>query len=358
MQLLRVLLEMKQISVEQVNPIQDEKWDQQVSLHDDATVFHSSAWSRVLEETYGHFPCCLRLLEGEKLLALVPMMEVSKFPKGLRGVGMPFSDSCTPLLYEKGCEDEVLNEVRRVLKAREWRYAEIRATASLEKAANPDGAVSFYGHELSLSNKEEDQMQRMRSSARRCLRQAVESGFSVSIASSWSALQKFFGLHEKTRRRHGAPPQPLSFFKSIYRHILKSGKGFVSLVEKNGLPVSGAVFFHSKTRATYKFGASDERYLGSRPNHLAMWEGIRSLIAQGCKVLEFGRTDPSQDGLRRFKKSWGANEVNLLYLRSNEDSDRWEIKPESHNSSLLSGFRFMPLPINRLAGRMIYPHLD
>jgi hypothetical protein len=165
-------------------------------------------------------------------------------------------------------------------------------------------------------------------------------------------------LHERTRRRHGVPPQSWAFFENVHRTMIATGRGFVSLVERGGVPISAAVFLFARQRAIYKFGASDERSLETRPNHLAIWEAIRALISRNCQILDFGRTTRSQTGLRRFKASWGARETELVYSRCHLASGEWSAVPEGARTNSFSGFRFMPLPINRWAGRMLYSHLD
>ena len=59
-----------------MNPLVDSEWDDAISTHPDATIFHSTAWARVLVDTYGHRPCYVQVSLNGSLLALVPMMEV------------------------------------------------------------------------------------------------------------------------------------------------------------------------------------------------------------------------------------------------------------------------------------------
>ena len=77
--------------------------------------------------------------------------------------------------------------------------------------------------------------------------------------------------------------------------------------------------------AIYKFGASDERLQEFRANNLAMFEGIKYLAEAGAEILHFGRTEKENEGLRRFKLSWGATEEEIRYARFEMASGSWKV---------------------------------
>jgi hypothetical protein len=89
-----------------------------------------------------------------------------------------------------------------------------------------------------------------------------------------------------------------------------------------------------------------------------MFEGIRYLAEGGAETLHFGRTDKENEGLRRFKLSWGATEEILDYARFDTASRSWKHSRDSCSTSHRRIFRALPASLNRLAGAMIYPHLD
>jgi lipid II:glycine glycyltransferase (peptidoglycan interpeptide bridge formation enzyme) len=118
------------------------------------------------------------------------------------------------------------------------------------------------------------------------------------------------------------------------------------------------MFFKLGRHAVYKFGASDERLQELRANNFAMFEGIRYLADAGAEALHFGRTDKENNGLRRFKLSWGATEEEINYARFEMASGSWKHSCDSRSTSHRRIFRALPASLNRLAGAMIYPHLD
>ena len=89
-----------------------------------------------------------------------------------------------------------------------------------------------------------------------------------------------------------------------------------------------------------------------------MWEAIRFLAQNGCDSLHFGRTSLADAGLRRFKLGWGTTEEVISYFRWNTASGRWAAGADHLKGAHNMLFASMPLALNRLAGTLIYPHLD
>lgn len=344
------------VKIEQVDPRQDPEWDHAVDRHPAASVFHGADWARVLMDAYGHKPVFLRFGDESGTRALVPMFEVNSLTKGRRGVAVPFADFGGGLLFDGVETDAVRSRLETLASESGWRYLELRSI--LDPSHEPDVKPTYLGHVLPLMENPDDQFAQMDPAARRCVRRAEAAGLSCSTTTSWEGMNHFFQLHVRTRRAHGSPPQPLRFFRLIHRHLLEQGKGFVTLVEKAGRPVAGAVFLRGARNALFKFGASDPGALSDRPNHLAIWAGIRELIRQGVGELHFGRTTPLQGGLCRFKRSWGAQEYPIYYHRYLPREQRWALKAPETKAPGCAAFQFMPLPINRLAGRLLYPQFD
>src|SRR6202035_1144695 len=140
-------------------------------------------------------------------------------------------------------------------------------------------------------------------------------GLTVEVNKTGEGMKDFYRLHARTRRRHGLPPQPFSFFTNIQKEIIEGGLGFIVLAKYYATPVAAAVFLHSGEKGLFKFGASDERAQLLRGNNFVMWEGIKHLISKGLKSVHFGRTSMNNSGLRQFKLSWGTEEEVIEYFR-------------------------------------------
>ena len=347
----------RSLQMQILDPVNDPGWDHVAALHRDASCFHTSAWAKVLHQTYNHQPFYLQFSRGHTLAALIPLMEVQSLFTGRRGVCLPFSDACEPLIFDPESIGIVTDQLVRFARERHWKYLEVRGGKSFRLTARP--VVQFYGHTLDLRSGTEELITRFASPVRRAIRKAERSGVNVRIVRNRQAIGDFYQLHVQTRRRHGLPPQPASFFLSIYEHIIKSGLGFIVLAQRGSRPIAAAIFFCFGKNALYKYGASDKRFQELRANNLVMWQGIQFLARNGAEKLHFGRTEQENEGLRRFKLSWNTQEETIDYFRFDPSGRQCLAPARSHDSGLHKKvFGRLPLMFNRLAGSMIYPHLD
>ncbi len=339
-----------------VDPLCEPAWDHGIALHRDGTFFHTSAWARVLHQTYGHKPFYLQFFQGRKLAALIPLMEIRSPLTGCRGVCLPFSDLCDPLFFEQDVEGFVRDRLLNFAQQRRWHHLEVRGNRWFQLGPEPVGR--FYGHTLGLNGDCSQMFSRFASSVRRAIRKAQRSEVNVTVVRDRQAVAQFYKLHVETRRRHGLPSQPASFFRKIYEHIIKPGNGFIVLARHGHRAIAAAMFFHFGNNAIYKYGASNKKFQEFRANNLAMWHGIQFLVRIGMGKLHFGRTDCVNDGLRRFKLAWGAQEETINYYRVDPSGRQCFIRPRNDFGFHKQIFGRLPLMLNRVAGSIIYPHLD
>jgi lipid II:glycine glycyltransferase (peptidoglycan interpeptide bridge formation enzyme) len=248
-----------------------------------------------------------------------------------------------------------MNLLSQLARERKWKYFEVRGRNS-GVLTNP--TVTYFGHVLDLRSKAEGLLTRFKSSVRRNVRKAKQSGLCVLATRCPEAILDFYQLHGQTRKRHGLPPQPLSFFLNIREEILERGLGVVVIAKSGSHPVAAAVFFRFGEKAVYKFGASDESFCKLRCNNLVMFEAIRFLLENGVETLHFGRTSLDNHGLRRFKLAWGTKEEIIEYFRFEPLTEKCLTGRDKTSGFHRTIFSRLPLAFNRLAGTIIYPHLD
>ncbi len=169
-----------------------------------------------------------------------------------------------------------------------------------------------------------------------------------------AALDAFYALHLRTRRKLGVPTQPKRFIRR-FEELFAAGLGFVWTILEDDQPVAAAVFLTHNGTVTYKYGASDERALNKRPNNLLLAEAIRWSCEAGFHTFDFGRTEVENEGLRAFKSGWGAEEVELPYTYFSDH----EPAPESalRERIMSATIRHSPAVVGRLVGEALYRHV-
>ena len=286
---------------------------------------------------------------------MIPVMEVNSFLTGKRGVSLPFTDHCEPIAPNEACFSSMFDEILRYGRTAGWKSLEIRGGAEHFNGIVP--YRTYVRHVLSLHDREAELFRRLNSATRRNIRTAEKSELQVTLSSSEKDLDEYYRLHCLTRKRHGVPPQPRSFFKAIHGNVIQKGKGFVVLAALQGQPVSGSVYFHSGRKAIYKFGASDLRYQHLRPANLVMWEALRWFSKNGFNEICFGRTDLESAGLIHFKDGWSTRKEPLNYYRYDLKRSAFAKGSTEMNRVSERIFRGSPVPLLRFAGELLYRHV-
>ena len=88
-----------------------------------------------------------------------------------------------------------------------------------------------------------------------------------------------------------------------------------------------------------------------------MWEAIRWYAEHGYDSLCMGRTEKHHAGLRQFKTGWGAEETVIRYYRYDFARAAYVEEAESGESSYHQLMTYMPIPVLRLAGSILYKHM-
>jgi len=337
-----------------INPLTHPNFDALVEAAPHATVFHTAGWARVLKEAYNYTPAYFADMDDTKISTLWPIMEVDSRLTGKRGVCLPFTDFCAPITNGRPSFQDGFDCLRANGTARGWKRIEIRGgQPDLKDAPN---AASYYIHTLPLGKSEPELMADFRESTRRNIRKAQKSGVTVTFDTAGESLRTFYRLNCITRKRHGLPPQPFSFFEKLREHILGKGNGLTVTAHHGGRPIAAAVFLHFRDTALYKYGASDPAHQHLRSNNLVMWEAIRHYNAHGVKSFHFGRTEPDNPGLLQFKRGWGTAEEMIHYYTYDLQKETF-VPGSGHPRAFHGLFRKLPIPLLRLAGTLLYRHV-
>lgn len=340
---------------EVLNPLNNPDWDDCVNRWPTASVFHSSAWLAVLADSYGFKPfAVVTPADGGGRAAMLPVMECTSPLFGRRGVSLPFTDTAPALADTAGTAPVLFEQALELARARKWRSLELRGGAGFG-GARP--SVTFLGHLLDLERGTDGLWSRLDDAVRRALRKAARAGVEVCRETTWESVERFYHLHCQTRRLHGLPPQPLSFFWNIHRHLIARGAGCVFSARHQGQVLAAAVFLHRGKRAVYKYGASDKNRQELRANNAVMWEAIKHYASEGFESLDFGRTSPQQAGLRRFKLGWGTRETSIAYWKFDLRRRCFVTGKDRSTGWHTALFRRLPLPVLRWLGARLYPHL-
>jgi len=338
-----------------IDPTQHPNWDELLVSIPGSSFFHTSSWARVLKEAYGYTPKYFTEFDDSQISTLIPIMEVCSFFTGRKGICLPFTDYCDPIVDRNNKFDVLFDDIIQHGKKHGWKSLELRIRNSDLPSTLP--SLTYLGHTLNLSKEVRDPLPSFRDSTRRNIKKAVKEGVKAEIFNSLESVKKFYQLNCMTRKQHGLPPQPFSFFEKMHGLVVSNNLGNVILGSYGPKVIAGAVFFHFGNKAVFKYGASDIAYQDLRANNLVMWEAIKWYSQNGYKSLCFGRTEPENSGLIQFKSGWGTTEQKINYYQ-------YDFRKQGfvNTKSKVTGFhnrifRRMPIPLLRTMGSIFYKHV-
>jgi lipid II:glycine glycyltransferase (peptidoglycan interpeptide bridge formation enzyme) len=330
------------------------QWKIFVEHHTEANIFHHPLWMECLSQSYGYQPFALvaKGVNGQ-ILAGLPVMEINSWVTGKRWVALPFSDHCSPLLQNDKYDLEYFTR-ELIFKKSAPNISGIEIRHGLCPLEGLLQKKSYYIHFMKLEKTPEKVFKRFRKNFVRCIKKASNFGVIVSRSVELESLMDFYDLHLMTRKRQGVPTQPKTFFLKFWRYLIQNQMGFIMLAHHENKVISAAVFLHYNRNLVYKYGASHPDYLRFCGNHAIFWKAIQWGCKNGYDVMDWGKTEKSNQGLRNFKNGWGTEEKELVYSYTGdlpkEYTVGWKSKIAEHF------IRKSPVWVGRSIGAMLYRH--
>jgi hypothetical protein len=300
----------------EIDPLSDHRWDDLSASHPNSSAFHQTGWLKALAKTYGYRPMALTSARpGERLSDGIVFCEVNSWITGRRLVALPFSDHSEPLWNESSLPAEFANWMDDQRRRHDWKYIELRSLSwAREFADSLTPSDSFWLHRLDLTPTAQELFDGLhRSCLQRRILHAERQQLSYEKGCSDAILKEFYRLFTMTRRRFRLLPQPYAWFRNLIACMGQDVQ--IRIARKDGNAIAAILTLcHHKT-VIYKYGCSDEalHHLGGMP--FLFWKVIEESRTDGAELLDFGRTELSNNSLVAFKDRFGAYRTKLNYFR-------------------------------------------
>jgi CelD/BcsL family acetyltransferase involved in cellulose biosynthesis len=300
-------------AVQLIDPTVDPRWGQLLERYPGAGLFHSPPWLRAVADTYG-FAIRAHVLTDPAGMPVggVAVADVDDLA-GPRRVALPFSDLGDPLVSSPDDWRLLFESLRSDGLPVYLRCLDDRTAAADERLAVVKRAR---WHTLSLEPDLEAIRRALAPATRRALRKPERQGVSVRPLVGPEGVHQFRQLHVRLRKtKYRLLAQPPAFFEALARHFDGVGGWHPLGAFLDDRLIAATIYVRWGDTLYYKFNASDLAALDVRPNTLLTWAGIMHARALGCRRFDLGPSDDDQPGLIRFKRSFGAAERELRFLR-------------------------------------------
>ncbi len=347
--------------VYQIRPLSDARWNAFLLRHPSASVFHSEPWLAALHKTYGFEPTALTTsAPTDDLCNALLFCRVDSALTGQRLISLPFSDHCAPLTTGEGDLAFLTAAMQSQLADRRLRYVELRPAEPLPDGGPCHTTRTYRWHRLDLTADIADIYSRFhRDCVSRKIRRAEREQLVYRKGSSGQYFEEFWKLYLQTRRQHGAPPQPPSWFRNLLSEFREAAA--IHLAVQDDKPIAAIFTLDYKDTLVYKYGCSDPTLQALGGTHLLFWRAIQDAKARGLRTLDLGRSDPSKEGLVHFKDRWGTQGCDLVYSRFTSHAHSragYRSGPAPLSLSLAQrALSLFPDTIFATAGALLYKHV-
>ncbi|MFH0965575.1 MAG: GNAT family N-acetyltransferase [Planctomycetota bacterium] len=290
------------------------EWDALLNASHDATPFHTRHWQAIYDRA-GVGAESFALLARSPSRELLAAMPLTKFRKlgltafvasGFSVYGHPLTrpdappDALDALLAEYAAlASGPLTVLSRVVDLR-------GLCAPLRRHGYEE--LPLTTHVVPLSPRWEDVRDCFGSSARNALEQALHSDLVVESSSDDADMAAFAALSSANYRAHSRRPYPKSLYPALMEE-LDAERLWFDVARYRGRVVAGSIHVLGPTQIVYWMTACDPAFRRLRPNDLLIASALERACRAGKRSYDLGPSPPGAEGLRAFKRKWGAREV-------------------------------------------------
>ena len=334
---------MKIINV--VEPQQEVQWDEFVRSSDDGTVFHLSAWKRVVAEVFRHTPHYLAAVEDGKIRGVLPLFEVRGLLSGHVLISVPYAVYGGLCGSDPAARHALLDEARALGQRRRIRHIELRHLHNPE-ASLPTKPL-YVTFARTLDPDPEVNFGLVPRKQRRMVRQGTKNG--LEGRRGWEFLPEFYEIFAVSRRHLGSPPFPVRLFESIRDHFGKEA-GLLTIWHE-GRMTAGVISLFYRDRIMPYYGGSLPQGFRLAVNDFMYWELMREACEAGYRTFDFGRSREGS-GSYDFKRHWGFEPSPLAYqYQMVRGSEIPNVSPSNPKLRMfIESWKRLPLPVTKRLG--------
>ncbi|MGH7304781.1 MAG: FemAB family XrtA/PEP-CTERM system-associated protein [Candidatus Rokuibacteriota bacterium] len=322
-----------------------EAWDRFVKSSSDGTIFHQTAWKKVVHDVFRHVPRYLLAADRDGIRGVLPLFEVRGLLTGRVLVSVPYAVYGGICAADTEAADTLLSAARALAAERRTRYVELRQIKRSHVELPTKELYSTFVRPLDPDP--EVNLAAVPRKQRRMIRQGAKHG--LIAREGWEFLKEFYEIFLVSRRHLGSPPFPLQLFEAIRDHFGKQAQ--LLTVWHGDQAVSGVISLFYEDRVMPYYGAALPSAFTLAANDFMYWEVMREASLAGYRQFDFGRSRVGA-GSYDFKRHWGFEPEPLAYqyvLRAGADMPN--ISPSNPKLQLfIRTWKRAPLQVTRWLG--------
>jgi len=297
-------------------------WRRFVDQHPAGNIFHTPEMFDVFARTVGHSPDLWAAVDGERVLALLPTVQVT-----LAGGRGPWRFLTTRAIAYGGLlcvpnfqgRDALARLLDAYVEGVGWGplFTELRHLADVS-AIQPVLTGRRFAYEdhlnylIALDRPLDEVMQGIGRRTRKNIRRGLRKGAVViEEVRERAGVAACYALLSQTYRVARVPLADRSLFEAAFDVLYPRGMVRFTLARVEDVPVAVSVELLYKDVVYGWYGGVDRAYSAYVPNELLMWSILEWSVEHGYRVYDFGGAGrPDEEyGVRDFKAKFGGELV-------------------------------------------------
>lgn len=338
---------MNQTSVRAWQAGDEGRWDEFAASHKLGSPFHTCAWKRAIERTFGFRAYYLLAERDGRVAGVLPLFLVKNLLSGKTLISTPYAVYGGVLAVDDEARETLRAETERLSRELRVAYTEMR-NAWPEQVLGWEPVDRYSTFTQAIGPSAEAILAALPRETRRMTRRALENPYDVRETRD---LDAFYALYTANLRKLGTPAFPRKHFVHLMEEFPDAD---VREIRLEGRMAAVVMNFYRGGSVLPYYGASDPEFNSANPNNFMYYDLMCAAGARGLTEFDFGRSKKGS-GSYGFKTRWGMVERALPYeiLLGTRDTLP-NFSPSNPKFELaLKIWQRVPLPLTRLLGPLL-----
>lgn len=332
---------------------EDTAWDTYVQNSTTASLYHLTAWKRIIGQTFNHTTYYLYAWQDNQIVGILPLTFLSSLIFGKFLVSLPFFNYAGIAAEHDIARKRLLEEAIRTAQQIGATHIEFRHLENydLELPTKTSKVLMI----LDLPSSSEELWKSFKSKLRSQIKRPTKEGFTVRFG-QLDELDNFYKLFVRKMRNHGTPVYTKRLFENVLREFPYTAR--ICTVYNDEQPLATGFIIGYKQMLQIPWAASLRAYDRFGTNMLLYWRILEFACEQGYTQFDFGRST-LDEGTYKFKKQWGSQPMQCYWqywLASGGDLP--EINPDNPKYQLMiKTWQRLPLIVTKWLGPQIVKNI-
>lgn len=307
-----------------------------------------------MRQAYGNMPYYLTAVRDGQPVGCLQLIHQRSLLFGSHACSIPYFDAAGVLALDSMIAGQLVRHAGQMLKPLNVQWVELRHERQIDDSL--PSRTDKVTLRLTLPPTPEELWDSLKAKLRNQVRKPQQSGLTAQSGGA-ELVDDFFAVYSRNMRDLGSPQHSKRFFQIIADTFASVVRLYV--VRQADRPVAASLTLANGQTICVPWAGSDWRISDLCGNMLLYWTMLEDSCRRGAKCFDFGRST-LDSGTYRFKKQWGAAEVQLYWHYLLPPGDVLpDLQPHSLKYRVAAAvWKRLPIPVARLLGPRIISRLS